>query len=211
MYPASSCVPCIQLCTLHPQACAPCSQVCPCMPRYVPYFARCVSGTPRVCPGLPGELTPSWPRFPLQGTGQCMVGVETDQVSLRRATDTAAWASSRLCSCSLNVMQGFSTARERPSESSSALFHVQEPRLHVKTRSLSWPSLPCFPGKTRRWDMYVHARGRREDAPRGKEADGGRWDCFPAKSWAPLAPLSCWPQGSLGRRMRAVPSPSLSL
>lgn len=82
-------------------------------------------------------------------------------------------------------------------------FMVQGPWLQVKTQSPSWASLICFPERPPSLRHVVCAWGveREEEGQGGKREVG---PTFPAKSWAPLGPFSCWPQGSQSRIMRAV-------
>lgn len=75
----------------------------------------------------------------------------------------AAWMPSRLGSCFFNV-RIFQQLGKAPVSQVLIYFMVHGPRLQVKTQSLSWASLICFPGKTPQqpWALMVSKRTARD-------------------------------------------------
>lgn len=164
MFRVSRCV----LCTPRRVSCiSGCVSCIPrCVPRCVSCVARCVSCITRAA-DLP------WPIFPLGAQGNVWQKwrlMKCDQVSLRLATDMAAWMPSRLCSCFFTV-RIFQQLRKAPVNQVLIYLIVCGPWHQVKTQPLSWASLSCFPGKTppQPWALMVSER-----MARGREKS--RWE-----------------------------------
>lgn len=182
--------------SLHAQVCALFCQMCILHPKGVPWITR------RADPFLAKiPLTRHRSVYGRRGDRSGMIRYHSDWLQTWQPGRPAGSVPAPQC-------KDFQQLGKAPVSQVLLYFMVQEPWLHRKTQSLSWPSLTCFPGQTPDSGICVCMRGKEGE---GRRQTGEVGPAFPAKSWAPLGPLSWWPQGSLGRRMRAVPSPSLSL